>query len=67
MVTEGNYTYHCDELIMYKILNHCVVYLKLIQQCKLTQFQYKNFFCLPPNSAKSTLRVQIRLFLLFYK
>ena len=47
MVTEGNYTYHCDELVMYKILNHCVVYLKLIHQCKL--------------------RVQIRLFLLFYK
>ena len=49
MVTEGNYIYHCDDLVMYKILNHCVVYLKLIQQCKLTKFQYKKiFFVFPP-------------------
>ena len=40
MVTEGNYTYHCDELVMYKILNHCVVYLKLIQHCKSTILEF---------------------------
>ena len=47
MVTVGNYTYHCDELVMYKILKHCVVYLKLIQHCKLTKFNIKKILPSP--------------------